>query len=42
MNPFMLSVNELEKRARSVRRRIIQLNAGSPAGGAHRRGPVAG
>ncbi|AMB75473.1 MAG: transketolase [Pantoea ananatis] len=33
MNPFMLSVNELEKRARSVRRRIIQLNAGSPAGG---------
>ncbi|MDJ0042266.1 transketolase [Pantoea allii] len=33
MNPFTLSVDELEKRARSVRRRIIQLNAGSPAGG---------
>lgn len=33
MNPFTLSVTELEKRARSVRRRIIQLNAGSPAGG---------
>lgn len=33
MNPFMLSVTELEKKARAVRRRIIRLNAESPAGG---------
>jgi len=33
MNPFTLSVDALEKKARAVRRRIIQLNAGSPAGG---------
>ena len=33
MNPFNLSVDELERRARAIRRRIIQLNAGSPAGG---------
>jgi transketolase len=32
MNPFSLSVEELEK-ARAVRRRIIVLNAESPAGG---------
>src|SRR5690606_21953900 len=33
MNPFLLSVEELEKKARAVRRRIIVLNAESPAGG---------
>ena len=33
MNPFSLSVDELEKKARAVRRRIIVLNAESPAGG---------
>ena len=33
MNPFSLSVAELEKKARSIRRRIIVLNAESPAGG---------
>lgn len=33
MNPFKLPVADLERTARSVRRRIIQLNAGSPAGG---------
>ena len=33
MNPFSLSVEELEKKARAVRRRIIVLNAESPAGG---------
>ncbi|MFP8966482.1 transketolase [Pokkaliibacter sp. CJK22405] len=33
MNPFLLSVEELEKKARAVRRRIIHLNANSPAGG---------
>lgn len=33
MNPFSLSVPELEKKARAVRRRIIVLNAESPAGG---------
>ncbi|MER0126157.1 transketolase [Franconibacter daqui] len=33
MNPFMLTVAELEKKARAVRRRIIVLNAQSPAGG---------
>lgn len=33
MNPFNLSVDQLISKARAVRRRIIQLNAGSPAGG---------
>lgn len=33
MNPFELPVDELQRKARAVRRRIIQLNAGSPAGG---------
>jgi len=33
MNPFNYSVPELEKKARSVRRHIINLNANSPAGG---------
>ena len=33
MNPFNLSVDDLKRRARAIRRRIIQLNAGSPAGG---------
>ncbi|MDL4914060.1 MAG: transketolase [Enterobacterales bacterium endosymbiont of Blomia tropicalis] len=33
MNPFNLSVDELKSKARAIRRRIIQLNAGSPAGG---------
>lgn len=33
MNPFSLSIAELESRARSIRRRIIVLNAESPAGG---------
>ncbi|HGM5489516.1 TPA: transketolase [Serratia fonticola] len=33
MNPFSLSVTELEKTARAIRRRIIVLNANSPAGG---------
>ncbi|ADZ90879.1 transketolase [Marinomonas mediterranea] len=33
MNPFQLSIDELEKKARSIRRKIIRLNAGSPAGG---------
>ena len=33
MNPHQLSISELEKRARSVRRRIISMNAASPAGG---------
>ena len=33
MNPFLLSIPELEKKARAVRRRIIVLNAESPAGG---------
>ena len=33
MNPFNLPVDDLERRARAIRRRIIQLNAGSPAGG---------
>ena len=33
MNPFKLPVDELQRKARAVRRRIIQLNAGSPAGG---------
>ena len=33
MNPFALSVEELEKKARKIRRRIVVLNAESPAGG---------
>jgi transketolase len=33
MNPHNLSIAELEKKARAVRRRIITLNANSPAGG---------
>ncbi len=33
MNPFKYSVADLTAKARAVRRRIIQLNAGSPAGG---------
>ncbi|PKH23777.1 transketolase [Enterobacterales bacterium CwR94] len=33
MNPFTLSVKELETKARAIRRRIIRLNADSPAGG---------
>ncbi len=33
MNPFNLSVDALQRKARAVRRRIILLNAGSPAGG---------
>lgn len=33
MNPFTLSTEELERKARSIRRRIIQMNANSPAGG---------
>lgn len=33
MNPFSLSVKELEKKARAVRRDIVRLNADSPAGG---------
>lgn len=34
MNPFSLSVKELEQKARAIRRRIIVLNAESPAGNA--------
>lgn len=33
MNPFSLSIEELEKKAKSIRRRIVRLNAESPAGG---------
>jgi len=33
MNPFKYTVADLAAKARAVRRRIIQLNAGSPAGG---------
>jgi len=33
MNPFRLDVPELEARARAVRRRIVVMNAESPAGG---------
>jgi transketolase len=33
MNPFNLSITELEKKARSIRRKIIVMNANSPAGG---------
>ncbi|MGE4801816.1 transketolase [Yersinia hibernica] len=33
MNPYSLSVDELVKKARAIRRRIVVLNANSPAGG---------
>lgn len=33
MNPYGYDISELEKKARAVRRHIIKLNAGSPAGG---------
>jgi len=33
MNPFGLETKALESRARSIRRRIIKMNASSPAGG---------
>lgn len=33
MNPYGLSIEALEKKARAIRRRIITLNANSPAGG---------
>lgn len=33
MNPFDLSIDELERRAVAVRRRIVVMNANSPAGG---------
>lgn len=33
MNPFSLSIDELEKKAKSIRRRIVVLNSESPAGG---------
>lgn len=33
MNPYALSVQELVAKARQIRRRIVALNAGSPAGG---------
>ncbi len=33
MNPFALSVKELEGKARAIRRQIVTLNANSPAGG---------
>ncbi|WP_145525625.1 transketolase [Yersinia vastinensis] len=33
MNPYSLSVDELVKKARAIRRRIVLLNASSPAGG---------
>ncbi|EKN4007180.1 transketolase [Yersinia enterocolitica] len=33
MNPYSLSVDELVKKARAIRRRIVLLNANSPAGG---------
>lgn len=33
MNSYALDVQDLEKKARSIRRRIIELNANSPAGG---------
>ncbi|HFU4536252.1 TPA: transketolase [Yersinia enterocolitica] len=33
MNPYSLSVDELVKKARVIRRRIVLLNANSPAGG---------
>lgn len=33
MNPFALSIEELEKKAKNIRRRIVVLNSESPAGG---------
>ncbi|HFQ5649948.1 TPA: transketolase [Yersinia enterocolitica] len=33
MNPYSLSVDELVKKARAIRRRIVLLNTNSPAGG---------
>ncbi|MGR6980642.1 transketolase [Testudinibacter sp. P27/CKL/0425] len=33
MNPYRLSYKELERKARAIRRKIIVLNANSPAGG---------
>lgn len=33
MNPYSLSVDELVRKARAIRRRIVLLNANSPAGG---------
>ena len=33
MNPFSLSIDELVTKARHIRRRIVVMNAGSPAGG---------
>ncbi|MDE1187149.1 MAG: transketolase [Pantoea sp.] len=33
MNPFAFEVSDLQKKARAIRRRIIELNANSPAGG---------
>lgn len=32
MNPYSLSVDELVRKARAIRRRIVLLNANSPAG----------
>lgn len=33
MNPYSYDIGKLEQKARAVRRHIIKLNAGSPAGG---------
>ncbi len=33
MNPYLCSIDELEKHAKSIRRKIVVLNANSPAGG---------
>ncbi|MCE0495995.1 transketolase [Vibrio salinus] len=33
MNPYISSIEELEKHAKSIRRRIVALNSNSPAGG---------
>lgn len=33
MNPYLCSIEELEKHAKSIRRKIVRLNANSPAGG---------
>ncbi|AHK20030.1 transketolase [Yersinia similis] len=33
MNPYSLSIDELVRKARAIRRRIVLLNANSPAGG---------
>lgn len=33
MNPYDLSIQELEKRAKAIRRKIVVLNSNSPAGG---------